>query len=650
LRHLWLLGLGYAFIVAADSPPDPAAAFGARQGVEDISLSPDGATIAFVVPDSGRGNGLYTVPVDSSKPPVRILVASGGPETIDNCDWVSNARILCRVLIARRELGTPYTASRLVAVDSAGGNAKVVSTRQGENALYQATSGGYVVDWLAGQDNNVLLGRVYVPEQRIGTNISRNLEGLGVDRVDTRSLDSKRIETPRRDAVEYISDGQGRVRMMGVSPASESGYATDRINYLYRLPGSDDWQAFGQYQILNDQGFNPIAIDADANVVYGLERKEGRSGLYTITLDGSRTQAPVLLRPDVDVDGPIRLGRSRRVVGATYATDRRVAVYFDPALKGLAGSLAKALPGAPLVHFAGATLDEQKLLVWAGGDTDPGHYYLLDRKTKQMQRLLSTRPQLDELPLSPVKAVTYKAADGTDIPAYLTLPPGSNGKGLPAIVMPHGGPSARDEWGFDWMAQYFANRGFAVLQPNFRGSSGYGDSWFQNNGFRSWRTAVGDVADAGRWLIAQGIAEPKKLAIVGWSYGGYAALQSAATTPDLFRAVVAIAPVTDLAKLREDALKYTSGRIQSDFIGSGPHLREGSPAQNASAIRAPVLMFHGTIDSNVLIGQSQLMKDKLGKQAELVVYEGLDHQLDDGAARTDMLRRADAFLRASMGM
>jgi dipeptidyl aminopeptidase/acylaminoacyl peptidase len=634
VRHLWLLGLGYAFITAADSPPDPAAAFGARPGVEDISLSPDGATVAFVVPDSGRGNALYTVPADASKPPLRILVASGAPETIDDCDWVSNARILCRVLIARREIGVPYTSSRLVAVDSVGGNLKVVSTRQGENALYQANSGGYVVDWLAGQDNNVLLGRVYVPEQRIGTNISRSLEGLGVDRVDTRSLDSKRIETPRRDAVEYISDGGGQVRMMGVSPTSETGYATDRINYFYRLPGSDDWQNFGQYEILANLGFNPIAIDAEANVVYGLEHKDGRT--------------PVFLRPDVDVDGPIRLGRSRRVVGATYATDRRIAVYFDPELKALAGSLAKALPGAPLVHFAGATLDEQKLLVWAGGDMDPGHYYLLDRKTKHMQRLLSARPQLDDVPLSPVKAVTYKAADGTEIPAYLTLPPGSTGKGLPAIVMPHGGPSSRDEWGFDWMAQYFANRGFAVLQPNFRGSSGYGDSWFQNNGFRSWRTAVGDVADAGRWLIAQGIAEPKKLGILGWSYGGYAALQSAAVTPDLFRAVVAIAPVTDLAKLREDAMKYTTGRIQRDFIGSGPHIREGSPAQNASAIRAPVLLFHGTIDSNVLIGQSQLMKDKLGKGAELVVYEGLDHQLDDGTARTDMLRRSEAFLRQAM--
>jgi dipeptidyl aminopeptidase/acylaminoacyl peptidase len=169
----------------------------------------------------------------------------------------------------------------------------------------------------------------------------------------------------------------------------------------------------------------------------------------------------------------------------------------------------------------------------------------------------------------------------------------------------------------------YANRGYAVLQPNFRGSSGYGDAWFQKNGFQSWRTAIGDVTDGGRWLVSQGIADPKKLSIVGWSYGGYAALQSAVIAPDLFKAVVAIAPVTDLAQLRQDALKYSSGLIDRDFIGSGPHIREGSPALHASAIKAPVILFHGSLDSNVPIAQSRLMNDKLrdaGKKTEIVLY------------------------------
>ena len=233
------------------------------------------------------------------------------------------------------------------------------------------------------------------------------------------------------------------------------------------------------------------------------------------------------------------------------------------------------------------------------------------------------------------------------VPGYLTLPPGrSDAKGLPGIVLPHGGPSARDEWGFDWLAQYFAQSGYAVLQPNYRGSSGYGDQWYQNNGFQSWRIAVGDVTDAGRWLVKEG-ADPAKLSIVGWSYGGYAALQSGVLAPDLFKSIVAIAPVTDLAQLKDEAMRDGSARIEGKFIGTGPHLREGSPAQNAAAIRAPVLMFHGTLDQNVAIAQSRTMKRALegaGKRVELVEYPDLAHSLEASEARTEMLRKISAFL------
>jgi dipeptidyl aminopeptidase/acylaminoacyl peptidase len=219
--------------------------------------------------------------------------------------------------------------------------------------------------------------------------------------------------------------------------------------------------------------------------------------------------------------------------------------------------------------------------------------------------------------------------------------------------MPHGGPSARDEWGFDWLAQYFALRGYAVLQPNFRGSAGYGDAWFEKNGFHSWRTAIGDVNDAGRWLISEGIADPSKLGVFGWSYGGYAALQSAAVDPTLYKAVVAVAPVTDLEMLKEESRYWSSHVLAAKYIGSGPHVRQGSPVYAAGSIRAPVLMFHGAMDRNVGIAQSRRMADRLkssGKPAELVVYPKLDHYLDDSQARAEMLRKSDAFFRQRLGL
>jgi dipeptidyl aminopeptidase/acylaminoacyl peptidase len=217
--------------------------------------------------------------------------------------------------------------------------------------------------------------------------------------------------------------------------------------------------------------------------------------------------------------------------------------------------------------------------------------------------------------------------------------------------MPHGGPASRDDWGFDYFAQFFAQRGFVVLQPNFRGSAGYGDQWFVQNGYQSWKIAIGDICDGGRWLVKQGIADPSKLGIVGWSYGGYAALQVNVLDPDLFKAVVAVAPVADLALYKDEAMAYTNWEIKAAYIGSGPHIKEGSPAQNAQAFKAPVLMFHGTMDLNVDVDQSRRMDKELrsaGKSSELIVYPDLDHGLRDETARADMLRKSDAFLRKNL--
>ncbi len=362
----------------------------------------------------------------------------------------------------------------------------------------------------------------------------------------------------------------------------------------------------------------------------------------------------IYARPDVDVDGMIRIGTRQRVIGVTYATEYRRAHYIDPTFGQIAEVVAKALPPGTSIAIIDADSAENKLLLLASSDHDPGVYYLLDRKTHQLQTFFVVRSQLEGIKLAAVTPIEYPAADGTMIPAYLTLPPGrETAKGLAAIVLPHGGPAARDEWGFDWLAQFFAARGYAVLQPNFRGSSGYGDTWLLRDGFRSWRAAIGDIADAGRWLIKQGIADPAKLGIVGWSYGGYAALQSAAVYPQLFKAVVAIAPVTDLQALKEDHRHWTDFQVLSHYIGDGPEAREGSPADNADKIKVPVLLFHGEHDSTVNVEQSKRMADSLKKANvpyQLITWKNLDHRIDDSDARAQMLRTSDAFLRKAMGL
>ncbi len=640
--------------VAQSADFDAAAAFGARENIQHISLSPDGKHIGLIAPmPKGQGNVLMTIEIDGKQERKLALSADGNPARIAHCDWVSNTRLLCQIMAVSKDLEGPATVTRMIAVNADGSEQKMVSVRQGFRAERFAYHGGSLIDLLPGDDGAALVTRYYVPESTTGSNIVSRREGLGVDHVDTRTLKSKTVEYPRENVVRYISDGKGNIRVIAIRQTDGRGYDTGKVTFQYRLANDKDWQKLGDYDSRTDAGFYPSAIDPATNTVFGFEKKDGRDMVAKVVLDNSLAKSDVLQRSDVDIDGLILLGRQRKIVGATYATDKRHAVYFDPAIEKLRTSLAKALGGERLVNMVGLSEDEQKMIVWAGSDVDPGQYYYLDRATRQMSPLFPSRAELDGVKLSEVKPVSIKVADGTLVPGYLTLPPGSNGKGadgkaLPAIIMPHGGPSARDEWGFDWLAQFFANRGYAVLQPNYRGSSGYGDSWYQNNGFKSWKIAVGDINDSGRWLVSQGIADPQRLAVFGWSYGGYAALQSAVLDPDLFKAIVAVAPVTDLDALKEEHRYYSDFKMVQQFVGSGPHIAEGSPNRHAANFKAPVLMFHGDMDVNVGVAASRTMADalgKAGKRNELIVYKGLDHYLEDNVVRQEMLAKSDMFLK-----
>ncbi|SEJ58500.1 Dipeptidyl aminopeptidase/acylaminoacyl peptidase [Sphingobium sp. AP50] len=632
-----------------------AARFGAREEIEQASLSPDGNWVAFVQPLTGQGAGLYVADLRGSGElqTKRILAVDGKPDRLAGCQWASDTRLLCTVYGMSTLGGTELVrVSRIVAVNADGGNVKLLNTPGGDSLRSRGVSlsGGAVIGLAPGNEGHVLMMRNYIPETTIGTRNAQTKEGLGVDDVDSLTLRARPVEPPKVNAREYIADGLGNVRVMGTRTIDATGYDKDERRYYYRPVDGGGWKPLS-IVMKGDEGFDPSLVDAGQNLAYGFKRKDGRLAAYSRALDEGAVETLLFAHDQVDVDGFITIGRNKRPIGVSYVTDRRGASYFDPAIAKLAKSLSSALSGQPNVRVVDSSRDEKKLLIWAGSDVDPGSYFLLDRATSQMAPVASSRPPLDGVALAPMQHITYAAADGTQIPAYLTLPPKGTGKGLPAIVMPHGGPGARDEWGFAWMVQYFASQGYAVLQPNFRGSTGYGESWFQQNGFKSWRTAIGDVDDGGRWLVKQGIASANKLAIIGWSYGGYAALQSAVTEPDLFKAVIAIAPVTDLDRVREERRGWSDFRQTSDFIGTGPHIAEASPARHADAINAPVLLFHGTQDLNVGVQQSRLMQDRLaqaGKSSELVVFDGLDHYLEDSQARIEMLTKSAALLERAL--
>lgn len=650
-------GLSVAALAAALSANAPARAqeadnaarFGALESILDVSLSPDGHHLAFVGQGKGRTRNLYVVDTVEGAAPRSILTSDGGDGgNLSWCGWVTNERLACQTFVRDEVAGEVMGASNIVALDAIGGNVRLLSKGRSHRSLYADLRGGSVIDWSSTDNGSLLMTRSYVPENTMNTRIAESGEGLGVDRVDTVKATARRVEAPNRDAIAYLSDGHGNVRIMATQGVlSSTGQLDPVIRFFFRPKDGGSWRPLAQTDIVAEDGFEPAAIDAGTNRVFGFQKIDGRKAVVAMALDGSGATTTVFAHPEVDVDDIIRIGRNGRIVGVSYATDQREAVMTDAPLARMTGALSKALGGKQVV-IVDASADEGRYLIRAESDTDPGTYYLYTPEAKELRPLLSARVQLAETTLSPVKPITYPATDGTMVPGYLTLPPGrEDAKGLPAIVMPHGGPSARDEWGFDWLAQYFAQSGYAVLQPNYRGSSGYGDQWYQNNGFQSWKTAVGDIADGGRWLVSGQGVDPAKLSIVGWSYGGYAALQSGVLAPDLFKAIVAIAPVTDLAQLKDEASREGASRISAKFIGAGPHVREGSPAQNAGVIEVPVLMFHGTYDQNVDVAQSRTMRRALegkGKRVELIEYPELAHSLEEGDARADMLRKISAFL------
>jgi dienelactone hydrolase len=648
-----------AAAIAQDSKSfDATVAFGARESVSHMRLSPDGKSVAYLSPYQGHGSVLYTVSLATGAKPKLAVAANGKPERLEHCSWVANDRLACYIYGTLKDPTYGIIpVSRLVALNADGTNFKLLSRPNTGHDRYYQNSGGWIIDSLPSENGTVLMARPYVPEDRLGSRFGSSANGLGVDQIDTRTLSVTHVEPAREDAWQYISDGRGAVRVVGLEQrvgASTTTQVSGITDYLYRAPGSQVWHKLGEYNSLERTGFYPGAIDPEHNLVYGFKKTDGRMAVYSISLDDAHTEQLVYANPAVDVDELKLIGRQRRVVGVSYVTDKRNTVYFDPEIKQLLASLARAIPQQPLLDVVDSSADENTLLIFAGSDSDPGVYYLFDKKARRLQTFLVARAELEGVKLASVKSISYPAADGVMVPAYLTLPPGvTSAKGLPAIVLPHGGPSARDEWGFDWLSQFYASRGFVVLQPEFRGSLGYGDAWFKQNGFKSWKIAIGDVLAAGHWLVGQGIADPQKLGILGWSYGGYAALQSAVVEPGLFKAVVAIAPVTDLAALKEEWRRWSNYRYESAFIGDGPHLREGSPLQNADKIKAPVLLFHAAMDRNVSIEESKSMAERMkavGGRCELVTWEDLDHYLEDSDARALMLRKSEAFLRQGFGM
>jgi len=353
----------------------------------------------------------------------------------------------------------------------------------------------------------------------------------------------------------------------------------------------------------------PVRFHKDGQRTYFITNK-GNVDLIRLELFDPATGKEELVESDplnrVDFGDAAFSEVSDELIATSYDDERKRVYWKDKAYEADYKLLQKGLPGKEIA-FGSSTKDEKLWLISASSDTEPGETYLFDRNSKKLTLQYQIREKLTRVYLAPMKAVSYKSSDGLVIPAYLTLPKGGEPKNLPAIIVPHGGPWGRDSWGYNSFAQFLANRGYAVLQPNFRASTGYGKK-FLDAGNKEWGQKMqDDVTWGAKYLIAQGIADPKRIGIMGGSYGGYATLAGVAFTPDVYAAAVSIVGPSNLITLLESIPPYWEQIRKLFYERMGdPNTAEGkaqlqrqSPLNSADKIKTPLLVVQGANDPRV---------------------------------------------------
>jgi pimeloyl-ACP methyl ester carboxylesterase len=576
---------------------------------------------------------------------------------VRSLNWADNETLLIELGQTRKAQtrdDIDFEIYRTIAADISGGDWRMLLFRSGDaRGLVNIAP---LVAWRLSQPKTVIMWTDDVSLNAYKPDIDTRLGGHREDsawvgtlfQVDTRTGQGKAIEQGSQFTDQWVVDATGKCiaradwyrkdGQLHILARQKAGW-----NEIYRTQTQDEWILHG------------LTADGSAIVADG-PSKDGRAVAWAISLDGSGAKIlyedPVSDVEDVEVDPSSSTAIGARLGGPTQGIH-----WFDPVADARFQKVARAFKGRT-VRLLGHSDDNQRVLARVFGPSSAPVVYLVDFTTHRADIVGEEYPGLVDVPLGEVRAISYTARDGTAIPAYLTLPPGANAKGLPLVVMPHGGPESRDENDFDWWSQFLASRGYAVLRPQFRGSTGFGDA-FRLAGRKQWGGLMqDDVTDGVRAMIDQGIADAKRVCIVGASYGGFAALAGAAFTPDLYKCAVSVGGITDLPDIigRE---KFWFGResdtaAEWDVTVGSPFDKaviENSPARAAGRIHIPILLIHGENDTVVPIAQSEKMARELGKLAKPVTFvrlKGEDHWLSRGETRLQVLKEIEKFLAANL--
>jgi dipeptidyl aminopeptidase/acylaminoacyl peptidase len=629
---LWAAGLFAAtfFSIHVRADPPPAEAFGSLPEAEIGRLSPDGKRLAIIRPYDGHQKvAIYDLTKANAAP--YVVGMDGG--LASDLYWKGNDLLIClfhaNLGRGRRDVSA---WSRAISV--------IPSTQTAVLLMYN------VPYFTANHDAGTITDAdVDDPDHVYMTAFNRWDRKVTLDlyKVDVKSGAAELALHGNTDVFRFLTDSHGNV----LGQLEQDSQLTDHLIVANK--------EVLKFDVRGKSGLQIEGLTAGPHLAFALRKQtpSHTTGLYAWSADAV---TPLFENASLDVGNAIIDERSWRVIGATYTDDQLRVKYFDPAMQHVQELLEKAYPGQSVLILSEDAVRDSYLIL-TEGPRNPPVMSLYTVANHQVNIVQESYPALKRSDLGEVKPYPYKARDGLDIHAYLTLPPGKTPRNLPTVIFPHGGPETRDSMDFDWWAQFMASRGYAVLQPNYRGSAGYG--WpFIEAGDGEWAGKVqDDLEDGVQKLIADGIADPKRICIIGASWGGYLALMGASFKPDLYACAISYAGVSDLnhdlytgTSFESEAVSIWKRRLGADK-DSGK-LDSQSPKNFADRVRIPVLLIHGDHDTTVRIDQSQIEERALrhaDKEVEFVTLEGDDHSLEFAETRTRMLKEVERFLGAHIG-
>ena len=637
--------LGFAATEPERAAPLPLEHFYRRPLMERVSLSPDGKKMAAII-----NNGSQSLLITRS-------LAGGAIVTVMNTDnleflfnwfrWVNNDRLVVslrypyqrQIPYSTRVINTMET--RLLSVDADGGNAINVLRSKGlSGATGWAIDQDNVIDWLPEDGKHILLGLPDTDQDRDSS----------VFKINVYTGARQHYHGTLPDVRNWATDQAHRVRIgVGFNDKSET------VVWVSDIEGKN-WRVLSKFAAFASDAILPVGFGLDPHILYVTARHAGLQALHTVDLRQPKIDPKLIVaHPRFDLSGSLLYNKAGEAIGFANRSQDSTVLYWDESYKAWKQQIDQALPERRNT-ISSVSKDETLCVVVSEAPDMPPDFFLCAKDGSKPRLLSRTFPELVGKELSFKQEFSFNARDGLNISCYLSLPPGSKGKNLPFVVFPHGGPQASDGPEFDNWVAFMADRGYAVLQVNYRGSTGYGQA-FMDAGLRRWGLEMqDDLTDAVAAVVKKGLADPARVAIVGASYGGYAALMGVCKTPKLYQGAFAFAPVVDLVELVADAGQFRARESVRRQIGEAsddkPRLKETSPNLLAAKIEVPVVLIHGTHDRQAEYQHSVWMADALkanGKKYKFTTQDKGDHQLSHLPYRKQLFEQLETFLLETLG-